>query len=488
MIRENLPALVVVLPLLGALIAPLLGRPRRSWGLAVVVTGLSFAGCLVLLQQVLAEGVVEYSLGGWPAPKGITYRIDALNAFFLVVVAGIAAVVTVPGLLRAREEVDSHRLGFFHAVYLLCFTGLLGIAITGDVFNLYVLLEVSSLATYGLVAMGRHRRSRLAAFNYLMLGSLGATFILIGIGYLYALTGTLDMLEVAQRLQGLEDSLALRAAFAFLLLGFALKSALFPLHSWLPDAYSESPTAVAALLAGTATKVGLYMLARFAFDVFGPELFFTTLHGRPLLLAGAAGGILYGAVMALRQSSAARLLAYSSISHSGYIVLGFALPSTTAQVGGLIHVLAHAVTKSGMFLALGAVRRRVGSLELGALHGLGRRMPLTSAALLVGACGLVGMPLTAGFVSKWYLVTGSLEAGAWGPVLLLATGALLAALYGWKLVSALYLREPPEGGPSGEAPWSLVVPTWVLIGLSLLFGLAAGLPVSLAERAVGALP
>ena len=486
MIRENLPALVVVLPLLGALISPLLGRPRRSWGLAAIVTALSFVGCLVLLQRVLTEGVVEYSIGGWSAPKGITYRIDALNGFFLVVVAGIAAVVTVPGLLRAREEVGEHRLGFFHAVYLLCFTGLLGIVITGDAFNLYVLLEVSSLATYGLVAMGGHRRSRLASFNYLMLGSLGATFILIGIGYLYALTGTLDMLDLAARLQGQGDNMALRAAFAFLLLGFALKSALFPLHAWLPDAYAESPTAVAALLAGTATKVGLYMLARFSLHIFGSELFFTTLHGRELLLAGAAGGVIYGSALALRQTSVARLLAYSSIAHSGYIVLGLAVPSATAQAGAILHVLAHAVTKSGMFLALGGVRRRVGSLELSQLAGLGRRMPWTSAALLVGACSLVGMPLTASFVSKWYLVTGSLESGSWGAVAVIAAGALLAALYGWKIVSTLYLQEAPEGAVREEAPWALIVPTWILIGASLVFGLASGFPASLARAAVEA--
>ncbi len=487
MIAANLPALIVVVPLIAALLCPLMGGSRRSWGLAITATGLSFAGSLMLLARVLDEGVVEYALGGWQAPYGITYRIDSLNALFLVVVSGIAAVVTLPGLLTSREEVGEHRLGFFHAVYLLCLTGLLGITITGDAFNLYVLLEVSSLATYGLVAMGKNRRARLAAFKYLMLGSLGATFILIGLGYLYALTGTLDMADLALRLQGQEDNLALRSAFAFLLLGIALKSALFPLHSWLPDVYGEAPSAVAALLAGTATKVGLYMLARFSLGIFGSELFFETLHGRPLLLVCGAGGVIYGSVMALRQTHAGRLLAFSSVAHTGYIALAFALPSKIGIAGGLLHVVAHAVTKGGMFLALGAVRHRIGGLDLKRMAGLGHRMPGTSAALLFGALSLVGMPLTAGFVSKWSIIQGALEAGLWPVVLVLVAGALLAALYGWKLVSTLYLKEPPEGGPAGEAPWPLVVPTWVLIGASLALGLFSAGTVNLALRAVEAL-
>jgi multicomponent Na+:H+ antiporter subunit D len=487
MISANLPALIVVLPLLAALLCPLVGGPRRSWGLAVVVTALSFAGSLALLDRVASEGVIEYSMGGWPPPYGITYRIDSLNALFLVVVSGIAAVVTVPGLLTSSEEVGRHRLGFFHAVYLLCLTGLLGITITGDAFNVYVLLEVSSLATYGLVAMGKNRRSRLAAFKYLILGSLGATFILIGLGYLYALTGTLDMADLATRVQGLEDNLALRSAFAFLLMGIALKSALFPLHSWLPDAYGEAPSAVAALLAGTATKVGLYMLARFSLGIFGSELFYETLHGRPILTACGGIAVIYGSVTALRQNHAGRLLAYSSVAHTGYIAMAFALPSKIGIAGGLLHVIAHALTKGGMFLALGAVRHRIGGLDLPRMAGLGHRMPGTAAALLLGCLGLVGMPLTAGFVSKWSIITGALEAGAWPVVTILVLGALLAALYGWKLVSTLYLKEAPEGGPAGEAPWPLVVPTWVLIGASLLLGLFSAGTVALALRAVEAL-
>lgn len=487
MIAANLPALVVVLPLLAALLCPLVGGPRRSWGLAVIVTGMSFAGSLALLLRVVQHGVVEYSLGGWQAPYGITYRIDSLNALFLVVVSGIAAVVTLPGLLTSQEEVGRHRLGFFHAVYLLCLTGLLGITITGDAFNLYVLLEVSSLATYGLVAMGKDRRSRLAAFKYLILGSLGATFILIGLGYLYALTGTLDMVDLAARLQGLDDNRALGSAFGFLLLGIALKAALFPVHSWLPDAYGEAPSAVAALLAGTATKVGLYMLARFSLDIFGPELFFERLHGRPILFVCGSLAVVYGSVAALRQTHAGRLLAYSSVAHTGYIALAFALPSKIGIAGGLLHVLAHALTKGGMFLALGAVRHRIGGLDLKRMAGLGHRMPGTAAALLCGALGLVGMPLTAGFVSKWSMISGAFESGTWLVVIVLVIGTLLAALYGWKLVSTLYLQESPEGGPAGEAPWPLVVPTWVLIGASLAFGLFSGGTVALALNAVEAL-
>jgi multicomponent Na+:H+ antiporter subunit D len=487
-IREHLPVLLVVVPLLGALIAPLLGGPRRAWTLAVAVTSSCLVGALLLLSRVLREGTVEYALGGWAAPEGITYRIDALNALFLVVVSAIAAVVTVPGWLTPPGGIGRHRLGFFYSVYLLCLTGLLGMAITGDAFNLYVLLEVSSLATYALVAMGRHRRARLAAFNYLILGSLGATFILLGIGYLYALTGTLDMMDMAQRLRDVPPNRALAAAFAFLVVGLFLKSALFPLHSWLLDAYTQAPASVAALLSGTATKVAHYTLIRFGYSILGAERFLDELPGRPLLLVLASLAILYGSWAAIRQVHAGRLLAYSSVAQGGYIVLGIALGTTAGLTAALVHVLGHAAAKGGLFLALGAVRNRAGHVDLPTLQGLGRRMPFTAAALGFGSAGLVGMPLTAGFVSKWLLVTACLEAGLWPLVLVIVAGALLAALYAWRLVAPLYVAEPTPDAPASEAPWPLVVPTWILIGANLAMGLFAALPVELARRAAEALP
>ena len=487
MIADNLPVLIVLVPLFGALLAPFVGGGDRSWAVALAASWSVFAGTLVLLGRVLTEGTVSYSLGGWPAPLGITYRIDELNAYFLVIVSGIAAVVSVPGRLTSPAEVGRHRLGFFHSVYLLCLTGLLGIAITGDAFNLYVLLEVASLATYSLVAMGRDRRARLAGFRYLVLGSIGATFVLLGIGYLYALTGTLDMLDIHARLAVLPVGPGMAAAFAFLLVGIGLKCALFPLHSWLPAAYTQAPSAVAALLAGTATKVGLYVLIRFAYSVFGQQRFLFELGGRPILLSFGAAAILYGSFTAIRQRNAARLLAWSSVGQVGYIVLGIALANPTALTGALLHVLSHAVTKGGLFLALGAVRHQAGSLELSRLRGLGERMPLTSAAIAVGGAGLVGMPLTAGFVSKWFLVRGCLEAGLWPLSLVVVAGALLAAVYAWRLVSTLYLEQPQPGAPDREAPWLLVLPTWALVGTAIVLGVFAGGAVGLARLAAEAL-
>jgi multicomponent Na+:H+ antiporter subunit D len=484
MISTHLPVLIVVLPLVGALIAPFLGGRRRGWTLSVAITWLVFGGCLALLRRVLTEGVVTYALGGWSAPSGIEYRIDALNALFLVTVSGVAAVVTIPGRLTAAEQIGQQRMGLYQSLYLLCLTGLLGITITGDAFNVYVLLELASLATYALVALGKDRRARLAAFRYLILGSLGATFLLLGLAYLHALTGTLDMLLMHERLSGLAGSRSAHVAAAFLLVGLGLKSALFPLHSWLPEAYTQAPSTVAALLSGTATKVGLYLMFRFTYTILGPELCFEILPGREVLMVMASAAILYGSAVALRQQHAGRLLAYSSVAQVGYIVLGLGLASTTALTGALVHVMGHAVTKAGMFLALGAVAHQVGGVDLQQLRGLGKRMPWTAAALAAGAAGLVGMPLTTGFISKWYLMSAVLDAGAWPLALVMVAGSLLGIAYAWRLVSTMYSGDTPAEGTRNEAGLSLVLPTWMLIGTSLLLGIKTDWVIELASRAV----
>lgn len=484
----HLPVLLIVLPLLGALTAALTRRRLVAWGVALCVTWIVFLGSLVLLRRVLRDGVVTYSLGGWGAPLGIDYRVDALNALFLVVVTGVAAVVTIPGWLTAPGEMGPHRIRFFHAVYLLCLTGLLGIVVTGDVFNMYVLLEVASLTTYSLVALGRSPRSRLAAFRYLVLGSVGATFVLVGIGYLLAVTGTLDMIDLSSRLAGQGGRTAVHVAVGFLVTGLAVKGAIFPLHGWLPDAYSEAPSVVAGLLSGTATKVGLYMLMRLLHDVLGTELCFEVLHLQPVFLVAGAAGILHGSVAALRQADVRRLLAYSSVAQVGYIVLGIALASPLALTGALVHVMGHAVTKGGLFLALGSVRYRLHSCAISDLRGLGRRMPWTAAAIVTGCLALVGMPLTVGFLSKWYLVRGALAEGAWAVAVVVVAGALLAAAYCWRLVAAILApcteAELPDapGGP-GEAPFALVAPSWLLVGASVVLGVAARFCLSLADHA-----
>ncbi len=269
MIAAHLPALQIVVPLVSAPLCLLLRRGSLAWALALAASWAALACAALLLQQVLSTGPISYQLGGWAPPWGIEYQIDVVNGFVLLIVAAIGAVVLPYARVSVAHELPEDQQTTFYTALLLCLTGLLGVTITGDAFNLFVFLEISSLSSYVLIALGRDRRALTAAFQYLVLGTIGATFIVIGVGLLYMVTGTLNMLDLAARLPPMAESRTVLAAFAFLTVGAGLKLALFPLHFWLPNAYAYAPSVVTAFLAATATKVSIYILLRFFFTVFG---------------------------------------------------------------------------------------------------------------------------------------------------------------------------------------------------------------------------
>ncbi len=478
----QLPALQVVVPLLAAALAAALPWRRGAWLLALLTSWAVFGMAVLLLLRVLDEGVVTYAMGGWAAPWGIEYRLDAVNAFVLLVVAGIGAVVTPFARLSVEREIEERRIPLFYSAFLLSLTGLLGITITGDVFNLFVFLEISSISAYALIAMGRDRKALTAAYQYLIMGSIGATFIVIGIGMMYVMTGTLNMMDLAERLP-LVSSRTVSVAFAFLTVGISLKLALFPLHLWLPNAYTFAPSTVTAFIASTATKVAVYMLLRFFFTIFGASFAFETMRLDWVLLPLALVAILSASLVAIYQDNVKRMLAYSSLAQIGYMILGISLASVTGLTAGLLHLFNHALMKGSLFLALGAVMYRVGSVRIEAMRGLGRQMPWTMAAFVVSGLSLIGVPLTVGFVSKWYLVLGAVERGWWAVALIILVGSLLAMVYIWRVVEAAYFHPAPEGREVREAPLSLLVPIWVLTLANVYFGLDASLTAGVAARA-----
>lgn len=488
MIAANLPALQVVVPLLGAPLCALFGRRSIGWLLTVAISWTAFVISAVLLHRVVEDGPISYAMGGWAPPWGIEYRVDLISAFVLLIVSGISAVVALYARHSVRAEIAEGQHGYFYAAYLLALTGLLGMAITGDVFNLFVFLEISSLSSYALISLGRDRRALYASFQYLILGTIGATFIVIGIGLLYMMTGTLNMADLAQRIPPLSDNRVVHAAFVFILIGAGLKLAVFPLHLWLPNAYTYAPSVISALLAATATKVAAYVVMRFVFTVFGVTFAFETMELSRVLIPLALIGAVTGSLVAIFQDDVKRLLAYSSVAQVGYIVLGIGLATQDGLTGATLHLFNHALMKGALFMALGAVMLRVGAVDIGAIRGLGSRMPLTMAAVVVAGLGLIGVPLTVGFISKWYLVAGALAAGWWPIAVVLLLSSLLAVVYVWRVVEAAYFQEPTgRSAEATEAPWPMVATTWVLAGACLYFGIDTDLTVGVAEQAARAL-
>lgn len=495
-IDYHLPALITLVPLFGGILSVILGtlfgaKRDLSWGFALVVVWTELFLVIKLLEKVVtsATGVVTYNMGSWPGPWGIEYRVDYLNAFVLLVVAGIGAATVLFARHSVDREIPRDRSHIFYGIWLLCLCGLLGITITGDAFNVYVLLEITSLTSYALIAMGqgRDRRALLAALRYLILGTIGASFILLGIGYLLMLTGTLnmrDMHELLMAIPNVAENRTVLVAFAFLLVGLSLKMALFPLHMWLPGAYTYAPSAISAFLASTATKVGVYMAFRFLYTIFGHHYSFDVIPGHNVLLACAALAIVVPNLTAIRQTEVKRLLAFSSAGQIGYMVMGFAIANQDSMTGSIVHLFNHAAMKGGMFLAVGAVIYRLGSSHVNTFNGLGKRMPFTMLAFSLGGLGLVGFPLTAGFISKWYLVKGCLTAGYWYLAVLVLGASLLAVIYVWKLIERIWFTDPdPDAKDEGEAPATMMIAIWALILTSIYFGVRGEFTADMASHA-----
>jgi multicomponent Na+:H+ antiporter subunit D len=490
---EQLPALLIVIPLLAAPLAAALPSKRLPWLLATAVSWLVLAIAVGLLAEVLSTGPISYTMGGWEPPWGIELRIDALNALIVLIVAGIGAVVTPFAGPSAAAEVGPRGLALFYCLFLLTYTGLLGIAVTGDIFNMFVFLEISSLSSYALIALGRDRRALTAAYQYLIMGTIGATFFLIGVGLLYSLTGTLNIADLAARLPGVSGTRTAHTAFAFLVAGIGLKLALFPVHLWLPNAYTYAPSAVSAFIAATATKVAVYVMLRVLYTVFGADYSFETMPLTPILIALSLIGIVAASLTALNQNDAKRLLAYSSVAQIGYMVVGLAFATTAGLTAAITHVFNHALMKGALFLALGAVAYRIGSTRIRELEGIGRAMPWTMSAFAIGGLSLIGVPLTAGFISKWYLILAAIEQGWWWLAVIVLLTSLIAVMYVWRIIEAAWFRPlPARHAGIQEAPPSLLVPVWVLTAANLWFGVdtrfSAGIAARAAEMLLGASP
>ena len=412
---DQLPVLVVIVPLLMAPICLIVGKPRLVWLLSMLASLVSFAAASHLLMQVIDGDVISYHLGGWKPPLGIEYRIDAANALVLFLISGISSLVLLYAVESVRFEIRKISHSLFYCCYLLCFAGLLGVVATGDAFNIFVFLEISSLSTYVLIAAGaeRDKRALTASFDYLIMGTIGATFFVIGLGFLYMATGTLNLADLAQIISEKGQNRTIEAGFAFILVGMGLKAAIYPMHLWLPSAYSYAPSAVTVFLAATATKAAIYVLIRFMFTVFDPGITFHLQIMNLVIVPLALIAMFAASIIAVFQQDLKRLLAYSSIAQIGYMILGIGLLNISGLTATLAHMFNHGITKATLFMVVGAfILRRDGSFGMH-LAGLGRQMPATCAAFVVAGLSLIGVPGTAGFISKWLLIQAAFDKGWW---------------------------------------------------------------------------
>jgi len=488
-ILSNAAALVVVIPLIGGAVAAILGRGRLAWAWAVLCVLASFILSIVMLSVVLDGGTIAYEMGNWAAPLGIAYKVDSLNALIISLVSGMALLALLFGLPTVEQEIESKKQAMFFGIFLVCVAGLIGISITNDAFNVFVFLEVSSISTYVLVAMGasKNRQALTASYNYLILGTIGATFFVIGVGLLYMVTGTLNMADISLRLVGMGDDRVVRAAFSFIVIGLGLKTAMFPLHTWLPNAYAFSPSIIGMFLASTATKVALYLLIRFLFSVFHTGSSFEAAMFDFVLAPVAVTAMIVCSVQASFQPDVRRLLAYSSIAQIGYMLLGVSMGTAAGLSAALLHLFNHALMKGALFMAIGLAGLGLGVLRISEMRGMGKTMPLTAAGLTVAGLSLMGVPLTAGFVSKYYLVIAALERGWWWAVVAIVVSSVLAIFYVGRMIEAMYLHEPAKHADGSimkvKTPIMSLVALYVLVLANIWFFFDPSLPLGLADTA-----
>ena len=444
---DLLPFLVAA-PIAFAVVAMLVGiaRSETGWYVALAAMGLQTAIAGIIAIRAFTTGTIRYVVGGFEVPFGIELVVDGLSASMLALVAVAALGV----LAYARQA--GPRSNPFYATYLLLVAGLSGMCLTGDVFNMYVFLEIVGLTAYALVASGDSGRSAVAALRYLIVGTVGASLFLLGVGYAYIATGTLNMADLATKLAAVGyTSTLVQTAFAFVVIGLFIKVAVFPLHTWQPEAYAGAPDSVSGLISALVSTVSAYALVRVVLDVFTPAFLAANPLARDLLAAGAMVSIVAGSVLAVAQSEIKRMLAYSSVSQFGLILGALAVANGTALVGAAVHLFGHAVMKGGLFLTAGLIGTGSGGRNLDDYDGLGERMPVAAAAFAVLAFAMVGVPPAVGFMGKWYIALGAVEGQLWPLAAVILISTVLTLAYFARLVERMYFRDSaPASASSAE--------------------------------------
>jgi len=475
---SNLHMYVMAAPLLTAFFLNLLGRISRAYVAPMVLGSLTFSSVasLFLMGRVISSGGYSYTVGNWVPPFGIELVVDHLSALMLVLISSVALVASVSALKSVEQELPGKEHLFF-TLCLIMISGLMGLVLTADAFNLYVLLEITSITTYGLIAMGKGR-APLASFNYIIMGSIGACFYLLGVGYLYLMTGTLNMADMARILPTIDGGAAVPTALGFILVGLWVKMAFFPLHGWLPNAYSLAPTGAGLIAAPLMTKVTIYLMVRVMFSIFSFDYLFLQ---NPLVQSGivwvAAIAIICASGLALAQKDLRRMLTYIIVAEVGYMVGGAWLANSIGMTGAILHIVNDALMTLCLFLAVAAILYRIGSLELDKLQGIFRKMPITMAAFTVGAFAMIGVPPTAGFFSKWYLLLGGIEADQWGYVVALLFSSLVNAVLFFRIIEIGYFFK--DGEHHGhekrhEAPLIMQAPLVISAVALIVIGLGSG--------------
>lgn len=458
------PVLLIVVPLGLAFALPLFGLISKKIIKFIPVVAFIFNLVIssLLIPRVLNHPIV-ISIGGFPPPFCINLVAGPVGILFSTLIALAGLLVSIYALSYIKEGPEEK----YHILYLLLLTGATGVVLTGDIFNLFVFFEIVCISSYSLVAYMGDKAGTESAVKYLIQGSVGSSFLLIGIGLLYGLFGTLNMADIAQNITSISP-LSIFVPLMLIITGLGVEAAIFPLNSWLPDAHSSAPSSISAVLSGIAIEVGLYAVIRVIFTIFGgsSNIFMFLLFLGILTL-------LIGEMSAFSQKNVKRMLAYSSIGQIGLIMFAFSIATPNGVAGGLFQLVSHTLSKALLFLAVGYMIRRTGSMDISTFEGMGKKMPFTSLAFTIGAFSIAGLPPFIGFSSKFLIIKSALEKQdvlftvLVGLVLL---GTVIEGAYFFRVVQVLYFKGENVNLERKEAPVTALIPIFILVALIIGIG------------------
>ena len=458
------PVLLIAVPLGLAFAIPLFALFWKAGIKYIPPVALAFnlVVSLLLLPRVLENSVIVF-IGGWQPPFCINLVAGPVGVLFSTIIALVGLLVSVYALDYIKEGATEK----YHMLYLLLLTGATGVVLTGDIFNLFVFFEILCISSYGLVAYLRDKASIESAVKYLIQGAVGSSLLLIGIGLLYGLFGTLNMADIAQSIRSVSP-VSVFVPMVLIVAGLGIEAAIFPLNAWLPDAHSSAPSSISAILSGIAIEVGLYAVVRVIFTIFGAQSFL------PFLALLGILTLLVGEMCAFCQNNIKRMLAYSSIGQIGLILFALALSTSYGVTGGLFQLVNHTLSKALLFLAVGYMIYRAGSKEISALEGMGKKMPLTCLAFTIGAFSLVGLPPFVGFPSKFLVVRAALATKETYFIVLLGfamLGTVIEGAYFFRIIQVLYFKGEKSNPGREEAPVAALIPMFVFMVLIVVIGI-----------------
>ncbi len=479
----KLPFYCVIIPLIASFCMPVFARWKKEVcaPLATLTTAAVFILTLIIGYHVSQGQVLSYAVSGWEPPWGIEMMVDSLSAVMMMLIAGVSLFILIFSFVAIKYELERIVTGWYYTAFLLCLSGMIGLVVSNDIFNMYVLIEIAGISACALVAAKGTRLSTEAALKYLLLATIGSGFILFGIGFIYMITGHLNIHYVAAELAIIKDQypILIWTTLSFFVVGFGVKAALFPLHLWLPDAHSSAPSPSSAMLSSLVVKVYIIAFVKILLIAFGLEIFHETFI-RHLIIALAVMAMLAGSFFAFVQIELKRRLAYSTVAQVGYVFLGIGLGTPWGLAAGMLHIIVHAFMKTCLFLCAGAIAYQTGRKQVNEFAGMGFLMPITMGAFTIAAFSMVGIPLFGGFISKYGLALGSLEADLPILILVIVLSGLLNATYYFPIIGQAYFSQDEEHGSDNhdtnssskfkrdQIPLSMLIPI-VVMALGIIY-------------------